>query len=189
MEEVMMLSTIHEPQMKHTEKNNSRIQKPISVLDYNLNSRIVDKVDMQLSFAECLRKSVKWYRKLFSHMLDLSVFNSYLIYKMNTGKKIKFLDYRLQLIREIFQTYSVPKPKIGRPSLTNQPTRFSAKTFIRLLYLKQQIGQILRKSVLYVYTPVEDLQKGLILATCVKIVMWVFVLLAVSSNIILFLHF
>ena len=81
---------------------------------------------MQISFAECLRKSVKWYRKLFFHTLDLSVFNSYLIYKMNTGKKIKFLDYRLQLICETFQTDSVPKPKIGRPSLTNQPTGLSA---------------------------------------------------------------
>ena len=66
-------------------------------------------------------------------MLDLSVFNSYLIYKMNTGNKIKFLDYRLQLIREIFQIYSVPKPKIGRSSLTNQPTRLSARHFLSLV--------------------------------------------------------
>ena len=124
--EVMMLSIIHEPHMKYTERNNSRIQKPILVLDYNLNSHAVD---MQIGFAECLRKPGKWYRKLFFHMFDLSVFNSYLIYKMNTGKKIKFLDYRLQLIREIFQIYSVPKPKIGRPSLTNRPTRLSVKTF------------------------------------------------------------
>ena len=85
-------------------------------------------------------------------MLDLSVFNSYLIYKMNIGKKIKFLDYCLQLIREIFQTYSVPKLMIDRPSLTNQLTRFSTKIFIRFLYLKQQIGQIFRKNVLYVHT-------------------------------------
>ena len=33
--EVMMLSTIHEPQMKYTERHNSRIQKLVSILDYN----------------------------------------------------------------------------------------------------------------------------------------------------------
>ena len=40
---------------------------------------------------------------------------------MNTGKKIKFLDYRLQLIREIIQIYNILKSKIGHSSLTNQP--------------------------------------------------------------------
>ena len=52
-----MLSTIYEAQMKYTERNNSRIQKLISVLDYNLNSHTVH---MQIKFAEYLKKSVKW---------------------------------------------------------------------------------------------------------------------------------
>jgi hypothetical protein len=42
---------------------------------------------MQTSFVECIRKSVKWYRKLFFHMLDLLILNSYLLYKMETGKR------------------------------------------------------------------------------------------------------
>jgi hypothetical protein len=62
-------------------------------------------------------------------MLDLSVFNSYLLYKVNTGKKLKFVDYRLQFIREILQTYSAPKSTIGRPALTYQPIRLTPKHF------------------------------------------------------------
>ncbi|CAF2785883.1 unnamed protein product [Rotaria sp. Silwood2] len=129
----MIISTIHEPQMKYTERNNTTIQKPVSVIDYNFNIHTIDKADMQISLVECLRKTLKWYRKLFFHMLDLPVFNSYLLYKVNTGKKRKFVDYRLQLIHEVLQTYTVPKPTIGRPALTDQPTRLTGRHFPSLV--------------------------------------------------------
>lgn len=90
-QEVMILSTIHEPQMKYTERHNSRVQEPASILDDNLNGHAIDKVDIQISFVACLTKTVKWYRKLFFHMLDLSIFNPYLLYKVNIRKVIKFL--------------------------------------------------------------------------------------------------
>ncbi|CAF0783171.1 unnamed protein product [Rotaria sordida] len=66
-------------------------------------------------------------------MLDLSIFNSYLLYKINTGEKIRFTVYRLQLIREILEVYSIPKPTIDRPALTYQPTRLTAKHFPSLV--------------------------------------------------------
>ncbi|CAF1017113.1 unnamed protein product [Rotaria sp. Silwood1] len=131
--DVIMLTTIHEPQMKYTKRSNTTIQKPASVIDYNSNIHTIDKADMQISLVVYLRKSIKWYRKLFFYMLDLSVYNSYLLYKINTKKKRKFVDYRLQLIREILQTYSVPKPTIGRPALTNLPTRLTGRHFPSLI--------------------------------------------------------
>ncbi|CAF4493863.1 unnamed protein product, partial [Didymodactylos carnosus] len=119
--EGIMLSTIHEPRIQFTGKNDPKtkrpIQKPVSVIDYNSNRGAIDKVDMQTSFVEYVRKSVKWYKKLFFHMLDLIVLNSYLLYKMETGKRPQLVDFRLQLIREILQTYHTPKTIIGRPRL------------------------------------------------------------------------
>ena len=129
--------------------------KTVFSIDFFPHTRYIQTchaVDMQISFAECLRKSVKWYRKLFFQMLYLSVFNSYVIYKMNTGKKTKLLDYRWQLIREIFQIYSVPKPKIGRLSLTNQPTRFSAKYFPSLVPQTTDRTNPQEKCVVYAHT-------------------------------------
>ena len=68
--EVTMLSTIHEPKMINSGKidytTGEQIQKPISVKDYNENMGAVDRSDMQISYVECVRKTVKWYRKLFS---------------------------------------------------------------------------------------------------------------------------
>jgi hypothetical protein len=64
---------------------------------------MIDKADMQISLIQCLRKSDKWYRKLFFHMLDLSVFNSYLLYKGNTKKKLNFQIIIYNLFMKSYQ--------------------------------------------------------------------------------------
>jgi hypothetical protein len=67
--EVTMLSTIHQLHMGFTGKNNPKtktpIQKPISIIDYNSKRGAIGKVCIQISFAEFVRKPLKWYRKLF----------------------------------------------------------------------------------------------------------------------------
>ncbi|CAF3360073.1 unnamed protein product [Rotaria sp. Silwood2] len=135
--EVTILSTIHQPQMRFTGKNNPKtkqpIRKPISIIDYNSKSGEIDKVYMQTSFVECIRKSVKWYRKLFFHMLDLLVFNTYLLYKMKAGERPQSVDFHLQLIHEILQTYHTPKPTIGRSVHGCKPTRLTGRHFPTLV--------------------------------------------------------
>ena len=75
--EVYILTTLHEPVMVETEKNDRKtgrkITKPLCIAQYNKNMRAVDQVDMQDSFSECLRKTVKWYKKLFFHLFDITV--------------------------------------------------------------------------------------------------------------------
>ncbi|KAJ8334055.1 hypothetical protein SKAU_G00413740 [Synaphobranchus kaupii] len=44
--------------------------KPACVLDYNKKMGAVDRADMITSFVDCARKSTKWYKKLFFHLLD-----------------------------------------------------------------------------------------------------------------------
>lgn len=39
------------------------IQQLISIIDYNSKRGAIDKADMQISCVECIRKSVKWYKK------------------------------------------------------------------------------------------------------------------------------
>jgi len=48
-----------------TNKNGLTIHKPRCVMEYNMNMGAVDQVDMQISFTECIRKTVKWYKKVF----------------------------------------------------------------------------------------------------------------------------
>ena len=87
-----MLSSVHTTEMVQSGKLNSRTKKPIMkpkcVSDYNLDMGTVDKVDMQISFSECLRKTIKWYEKLFFYFLDLSVYNACVLYKIKNPGNI-----------------------------------------------------------------------------------------------------
>jgi hypothetical protein len=64
-----MLTIIHNDDMIRTgdinHTTNEPVVKPLCVVDYNSNMGAVDKTDMQLSFSECIRKTVKWCEKLF----------------------------------------------------------------------------------------------------------------------------
>ncbi len=70
---VTTLSTIHEPNMVNTGKidqtTNEQIQNLICVTEYNGNRGSVVRLDAQISYVECVRKIVKWDRKLFLHLL------------------------------------------------------------------------------------------------------------------------
>ena len=63
------------------------IWKPDCVMDYNVNMRLVDKSDAMISAIECARKTMKWYKKLFFHLLDIIVLNSHILHHQVTGKK------------------------------------------------------------------------------------------------------
>jgi hypothetical protein len=64
-----MLSTVYDSSMVSTGKRNlltgEEILKPLCVKEYNQNKGTVDNAYMQKTFSESLRKSVKWYKKLF----------------------------------------------------------------------------------------------------------------------------
>ena len=89
--QVLLLSTIHRGEMKETGKKDRRpgenILKPDVVNDYNINMRMIDKNDMQITSVDCLRKSKKWTRKVFFHLLDICLLNAYNMYVEGTGDK------------------------------------------------------------------------------------------------------
>lgn len=131
--EVTILSAIHEARLGNTGKlhwqTRAQIRKPVSVIDYNKNMGSVDTSDMQISYVACARKSVKWHRKLFFHLLDIAVLNSYVLYKEKTGRNTQFHDFRLQLIRQIVAMYSKPKASRGRPNGVDNPVRLVGRHF------------------------------------------------------------
>lgn len=103
--EVYMITTVHEVGYASTGKKhwstNKDIIKPICIVDYNKNMGGIDNIDRQLSLAETIRKSTKWYRKLFFHLLDFVLVNSHALHKMKstTNKKISYPDFRLEVVR------------------------------------------------------------------------------------------
>ena len=81
--EVKMLSSMHTAEMINKQKkhkNGEDIIKPQCVLSYNEEMRGVDRSDQRASTYQCVRKCVKWYKKLFFYILDICIVNSYLLH-------------------------------------------------------------------------------------------------------------
>jgi hypothetical protein len=137
--EFRMLTTLHTDSMKQSGKfdrtTNTPVMKPECVMDYNRYMGAVDKTDMMVSSLQCVRKSFKWYIKLFFHLLDLTLINSHILYNLHTGENITHDDFQLTLIREIFQKFHKPRPTTtsGRPSQGNDSLRLKERHFLTLV--------------------------------------------------------
>ena len=59
----------------------------------------VEKSDQLAANHRAACKSLKWYKKLF-YLLDLTLVNCYCVYLVS-GHHLSFLDFRLQLVREL----------------------------------------------------------------------------------------
>ena len=93
-------------------------KKPAIVQLYNNNMLGVDKMDQLASYYAFVRKSVKWWRKVFFWLLEVSVVNSYISYKtrlQQLGQEpITHLQYRRSLILSLV-SHQLNVPQQPRP--------------------------------------------------------------------------
>lgn len=101
--EVLMLSTKHTNKMKSlTARNGNEVQKPEAIIDYNKSKSFIDLSDQVKAYASCLRRSVKWYRKLAVEiLLGSAVVNAFIIYKSVTDKNISITEFRENIAKEL----------------------------------------------------------------------------------------
>ncbi|KAL4125843.1 hypothetical protein QTP88_010083 [Uroleucon formosanum] len=132
--EVFMLSTLFNNKLGDSgkvDKNGVNIKKPKCIVNYNACMGSIDKTDMLHSSVECVRKTLKWGRKIFFHLIDLCLLNAFFIYKTVTIKSMSLVHFQLEVIRQLLEKYSTPKesPNRGRPSTKDQPLRLSGRHF------------------------------------------------------------
>jgi len=59
-------------------------EKPKTVVEYIATMGGLDEVDRKVKCYESIRKSLKWYRKVAFHHMDILLYNSYRIWKFST---------------------------------------------------------------------------------------------------------
>lgn len=132
--QVIMLTTEHDNTTVNTgkvdRKTKDPIIKPKCVAEYNSNMGAVDRSDMMIVNIECIRRSTRWYKKLFFHLVDMTVLNAHTLYLCKTGKKPTLAQFHLELVRQLLEKYLEPRQvkKGGRPSGDN-PTRLTSRHF------------------------------------------------------------
>ncbi|KAI4487108.1 hypothetical protein M0802_012022 [Mischocyttarus mexicanus] len=149
--------------VRHGEKK--IIQKLLCVIDYNSCMGSVDKTHMVLSTINATRKSLKWYRKYFFHLLNICVWNAYCLYKHNTQNPISMAKFHLNLIREILQKYHI-NISYNHQKGNNNPLRLLERHFPSLY--KPQRNNRNRKA-----SSARQMTKDAILDMSVKILMLV----------------
>lgn len=119
--DVSLLSTKHTASMVITNKldaNGQPVVKPACVLDYNSHMGGVDQFDQLSKYYTFTRKTVKWWLKLFFHMFNMAVTNSYILYMKNCDAVNKYSHYkfRKELARFLISSHRPLKRPRGRPS-------------------------------------------------------------------------
>jgi len=133
--EVYMLSSLYDSSSASTDKidraSGKVVKKPTCIVNYNACMGNIDKCDMLLNSVECVRKSMKWFKKIFFHLVDLCLLNSFSAYKTVSGKNIPIANFQLELIRQILNKYGKynNSPNKGRASTKDEPTRLTARHF------------------------------------------------------------
>jgi len=118
--DVCLLTNFHDPPREgnYRDEHGNAI-KPTIVADYNRHMGHVDNSDRLANSYTASRRTWKWTKKLFFHLLDLAIVNSYILLSSCGGKKISHRDFHLTLIREkLAWSGHGPRPSmpVGRPA-------------------------------------------------------------------------
>ena len=80
------------------------VEKPACICDYNEHMSGVDHVDQMISYYPCTRKTLKWTKKVFFYLMELSVHNSHVLFKAKSrNQNMKLYDFQMKLIRRLCQ--------------------------------------------------------------------------------------
>ena len=130
---VYMISTIHSAQMVSTgrvDHQDNTISKPEPIFFYIKLMGGVDLGDQMMSYYSFLRRSVKWWRKLFIHMFNMLLLNAFVLQKKFATGPLgheEFREYIVDmLLREGLENCALSLPaqvssrKVGDARLTER---------------------------------------------------------------------
>lgn len=100
-----VISNVHSNNIENTtrwdNKKKTNIHIPKVIKDYSINMKGVDNSNQLISYYELNRRTIKWWKRIFFHLVDMSIVNSWILYKLKTNKKISQLEFRMKIIEHI----------------------------------------------------------------------------------------
>ncbi|XP_052771220.1 piggyBac transposable element-derived protein 4-like [Mya arenaria] len=136
--DVHMLSTIHNPMMsvlwKKKHGTDINVRKPSAIVDYCKHMGGVDLLDQFGQYNTVARKTKKWWRKLFFHIMNICIVNAYRLYeKYSTNfPKKDHEGFRKSVVEALIEEGGGPRGQSvrrGRPSLGEKPARLTGRHF------------------------------------------------------------
>lgn len=118
---VMYITTEHETDLVSvSNKRGQERLKPLPIVQYNAHMKGVDRADQMMAYYPCERKTLRWYKKIFIHVLQMLLINSFHLYNMNNitinRTKKTLYDYRMEVLDSLLP------PPIQQQQLPRTPT-------------------------------------------------------------------
>ena len=120
---LVMLSSSCPHEMVTVRSRRTTQQKPLVVDRYNHSMNGVDRADQYTVYYSFVRRSVKWWRKVFFWVMEVAIVNSYILHKFTSQRPQTHLEYRRSLVRSLAAAYvqSAPPRVPGRRKRPRQP--------------------------------------------------------------------
>ncbi|XP_023235204.1 piggyBac transposable element-derived protein 4-like [Centruroides sculpturatus] len=133
--EVCMLSTVHGAEVVPIKtKSGEEKLKPLVCVEYSKGMGGIDLADQCITTYSIARARLKkYYHKMFRHLLDITIFNSFILYK-KCGGTLTQLNFRLQLVDQLTEKYigGITKPVPSRKHMQEiTPNRLLERHFLR----------------------------------------------------------
>ena len=80
-------------------KRKQEHDKPLPTVQYNTRKGMVDRSDQMLPYHSCGHKTLKRYKKISVHALQLMLINYWSLYSMFNINKLNLFDYRITVIQ------------------------------------------------------------------------------------------
>lgn len=80
---------------------------PNSIKVYSEYMKGVDLSNQLISYYELNSKTYKWWKRIFFHLIDISIVNSYILYKKYNKSAITQKTFRLEIVKSIINKYKI----------------------------------------------------------------------------------
>ena len=133
---VTMLSTFHDSststiqRSRHAQGGIESVQKPTVIQDYNKYMGGVDQSDQMLSYYGFSHRTIKWWRRAFFHLLDLSIVNAYILYKQQVNARCSHEQFRVELAKQLLFKSGQQAHALTLPSSLSPISRLTGHHFI-----------------------------------------------------------
>lgn len=108
--DVLTLTTAHRTEIIDVPNRFGVVsKKPAHVAEYNKFMSGIDRSDQLISYYSCPKKTIRWYKKVLCHFIDMSVWNAFYLYKI-IKPKARLLDFRNEVISKMLKVDQMVKP-------------------------------------------------------------------------------
>ena len=134
--EVALLSTFHDDSFVEKRRRTRLapdgtevVKKPIAIEDYNQSMGGVDKADQLVLYYGYAHRAMKWWKRVFFHMLDLALVNAHILFNATNEAKKTQLEFRIAVAEGLLRDYERLSVRHYTAPQVSLPLRLSERAF------------------------------------------------------------